>query len=258
MSVTGIGLSTNAGASDRDALVEAMVDRHLTTTQFNDIMSKYNIPTIGSYAFAGMNSLVGPLSIPGGVSIIGSNAFTSCQYITSVDMSLATNITNINPSTFEGCATLGTVILPQNLQGIYQKAFRSCWITDIVFPSSLTRIEKEAFYDSLHGTGTARFELDLSGTQVTSILQQAFGQCSLSNVRLPSTLTSVSIEAFDGSVFGQDVTIFATTPPAVTDTGVGWMLGVSNIYVPAASVDAYKAAAGWSPYASKIQAIPNS
>ena len=39
------------------------------------------------------------------------------------------------------------------------------------------------------------------------------------------------------------------------------MLGfdiVSNltIYVPAASIDAYKAAEGWSNYAGKIQAIP--
>ena len=29
-----------------------------------------------------------------------------------------------------------------------------------------------------------------------------------------------------------------------------------DIYVPAASVDAYKAASGWSDYADKIQAIP--
>ena len=29
-----------------------------------------------------------------------------------------------------------------------------------------------------------------------------------------------------------------------------------NIYVPSESVDAYKAASGWSDFASKIQAIP--
>ena len=51
-----------------------------------------------------------------------------------------------------------------------------------------------------------------------------------------------------------ELTILATTPPALSNT-----LPTTNfqIFVPASAVDTYKAASGWSTYASQIQAIPN-
>ncbi len=50
------------------------------------------------------------------------------------------------------------------------------------------------------------------------------------------------------------ITCNATTPPAL---GTDVFANTNNcpIYVPAASVETYKAASGWSGYASRIQAI---
>jgi hypothetical protein len=89
-------------------------------------------------------------------------------------------------------------------------------------------------------------------------------------VELPSTFKSSNY--FFGPYAPDDngnnfvkLTVKATTPPTLTQnalkyaTSSGGRYNYSNlmIYVPAASVDAYKTATGWSAYASKIQAIPS-
>jgi hypothetical protein len=51
------------------------------------------------------------------------------------------------------------------------------------------------------------------------------------------------------------ITVNATTPPVL---GANVFDGTNDcpIYVPASSVNAYKAASSWRYYASRIQAIP--
>ena len=49
------------------------------------------------------------------------------------------------------------------------------------------------------------------------------------------------------------LTIQRTTPPTLS----GSIPSGITIYVPASAVDTYKAASGWSTYASQIEAIPN-
>ena len=49
------------------------------------------------------------------------------------------------------------------------------------------------------------------------------------------------------------LTIQALTPPTLSNT----LPTTVAIYVPASAIDTYKAASGWSTYASQIQAIPN-
>ena len=51
------------------------------------------------------------------------------------------------------------------------------------------------------------------------------------------------------------ITVLRTSPPSASASG-SLPSSVGVIYVPAAAVDAYKAADGWKKFASKIQAIP--
>lgn len=68
---------------------------------------------------------------------------------------------------------------------------------------------------------------------------------------LPSTITELGSEAIKTA---RVLEIHATTPPTTeNDTFDG---NAEYIYVPAGSVNAYKAAPGWSDYAEIIEAIP--
>ena len=91
---------------------------------------------------------------------------------------------------------------------------------------------------------------------ITEIGFEALFACkNLTSVTIPSTVTSIGYGAFASCAKLTSLTIKATNPPTLE----GDMLNYSNnciIYVPSASVDAYKSASGWSDYADRIQAIP--
>lgn len=75
----------------------------------------------------------------------------------------------------------------------------------------------------------------------------------LENLVLPSTLTQVGDRICQYSSRLQRVIIYATTPPTRVGGGVAAFLNPSKIYVPEASVSAYKSA--WSNFSNKIYAI---
>lgn len=93
------------------------------------------------------------------------------------------------------------------------------------------------------------------GDCVESIENTCFNSSYLEQITLPSTLTSIGSGCFNNCPQLTSITCLATTPPTLGS----YALTNSNnvqIYVPASAVDTYKAASGWSSYASRIQAIP--
>ena len=91
---------------------------------------------------------------------------------------------------------------------------------------------------------------------VTSVNRLAFYGCTgLTTVTLPPSIDRLGMQAF-GYTGLNTITIKATTPPEYGSSLFSDSEGLAHIYVPAASVDAYKAAAGWSDHAGIIEAIP--
>ncbi len=93
------------------------------------------------------------------------------------------------------------------------------------------------------------------GDCVTSIADSTFRTWpKLETVTIYSNVTSIGANAFYGCNKLTSITINATTPPTL---GSDAFYNTNNcpIYVPAASVDAYKSASNWSSIASRIQAI---
>ena len=88
---------------------------------------------------------------------------------------------------------------------------------------------------------------------VTSIGDAAFSSCiGLTSVTIPNSVTSIGTGAFFYCTGLTSMTVEATNPPSSADI-------VSNynipLYVPAGSVDAYKAADEWKKF-TNIQTIP--
>lgn len=116
--------------------------------------------------------------------------------------------------------------------------------------------------DAFTGCGATR--IDISGFSTTSSLtniNNAFRGCTnLEELVIgnfdTSELTNIG-SAFYQAKTGLSVICTTTTPPAV-NTQNNWLSQLpsgSTIYVPDSAVDAYKSAAGWSDYASKIKSI---
>ena len=91
---------------------------------------------------------------------------------------------------------------------------------------------------------------------VTSVDNHAFLDCSsLTTVTLPFSIMDLGDQAFSNTGLNT-ITIKATTPPTYGLSLFSDSEGLAHIYVPAASVEAYKAAEGWSAHADIIAAIP--
>ena len=125
---------------------------------------------------------------------------------------------------------LTSVIIPNSIAWIRYGLFQNCTsLTSVTIPSSVTRIDGTAFQDC----------------------------SSLTSVIIPNSVNRIESLAFYNCSSLSSATIEATTPPKVSGDIFPGTSENLVIYVPAGSVDTYKAASGWSDYASRIQAIPS-
>lgn len=78
----------------------------------------------------------------------------------------------------------------------------------------------------------------------------------LTTLILPSGTLSIGRYAFSNCSGLTSIYVKATTPPTLGENAF-YHTNNCPIYVPSTSVNDYKAASGWSTYASRIQAIPS-
>lgn len=160
-------------------------------------------------------------------------------------------VTKIDKEAFYYFDNLTKVTLPDSLIEIGIEAFSFCsGLMHVVIPNNVTSIGRLAFY-ACDGLTDVTF-----GNSVTTIEANAFKECEkLTVITLPSSVTSLGEGAFNRCINIRTVTCKATTPPTMGNTVFGGDNWLSAIYVPAESVDAYKAADGWKDYASIIKPI---
>ena len=156
---------------------------------------------------------------------IGDYAFFDCSGLTSV--TIPNTVNTISQYAFLGCSGLTNITIPNSVTSIGESAFESCsGLTSISIPNNVTTISESAFY----------------------------GCSGLTSVTIPNSVTSIGIYAFIRCSGLTSVTVQATTPPTLGNDSFN-NTNDCPIYVPSASVEAYKAATNWSTYASRIQAI---
>ena len=84
--------------------------------------------------------------IPNSVASIGSNAFSDCSGLTSIE--IPNSVASIGGSAFSGCTDLTSVTISNNVISIGDAAFYNCSsLTSVTIPSSVTSIGNYAFYN---------------------------------------------------------------------------------------------------------------
>lgn len=117
------------------------------------------------------------------------------------------------------------------------------------FPSGVTTVASSLCY------GCSKLsEVEFPNT-ITRINQTAFQSTGLTSVTIPSSVTRIDAQAFAQCKKLVEVIMEPTTPPTFGGNMFIGSTALTSIYVPDASVEAYKAASGWSTFASKIKPI---
>ncbi len=207
------------------------------------------VTSIGGSAFYGCSSLTS-IEIPKGVTRIGGRAFDGCNNLSSIV--IPNSVTSIDSYAFRSCNSLASIEIPEGVTSIGSLAFEGCSsLTSIVIPESVTSIA----YGTFEGCSSLT-SIEIPNS-VTSIGNYAFSGCSsLTSIVIPEGVASIEYSAFEYCSSLTSITCLATNPPALGSDAFNKVPG--TIYVPAASVEAYKAADGWRDYASHIKAIDNS
>lgn len=191
-----------------------------------------NIKTISERAFYSCYGFTS-ITLPESVTYIGSYAFAFCSKLASIE--IPNSVTRIESNAFNSCSSLTSVKLSENITYIPQYAFYNCYsLASIELPKGATRIEKNAFC----------------------------GCKNLASLSIPSSIRYIGEEAFFGCKTLNNIVNRAVEPQLLDNTvfsGNENMLSVDKssctLYVPAKSVDAYKAADVWKDF-ENIVAIP--
>ncbi len=189
-----------------------------------------------------------------GITEIRDNALVYCENLMSI--TFPEGLRKVGNWACEGCTALTTVVFPDSLIEINNYAFSGCEsLAFVTWGSGIEIIDSYAF------SGCSFSSVSLPG--VVEIHGESFGGLrNLAHVTIGADCTLIDYQAFVLCTSLVDVTIAAAAPPTLDVSYLPYSLpfygcsSLSAIYVPLPSVAAYKAASGWSSYASIIQAIP--
>lgn len=219
--------------------------------KLTEIIIPASVKSISYAVFENCKSLKSVI-IPDSVTEIGYRVFKGCSSLESVR--LPNSMIYIPISSFHGCSSLKSITLPESIVSIQNSAFANSGIETISLPSALRNIEYYTFY------GCKQLKSISIPDNVTYIGETAFANCSLlETVTIPAKVESIGYGAFYYCISLKEIIVLPTTPPSVFQqfsySGMFDNTNDSPIYVPAESIDAYKAANGWEKYSSRIQAI---
>ena len=241
------------------------ISAFITCSGLTSVTIGNSVTSIGSYAFYGCSGLTS-VTIGNSVTSIGSDAFFDCSGLTSV--TIPNSVTSIGERAFSGCSGLTSVTIPNSVTSIVDGAFQSCTgLTSVTIGNSVTSIGNSAFSscsgltsvtipNSVTSIGGAAFSgcsgltSVTIGNSVTSIGGAAFSGCSgLTSVTIPNSVTSIGNSAFSGwdlpeviSKIENPFTIYSTTFSDNTFYN-------ATLYVPAGTIEKYKATNGWKKFA---------
>ena len=150
------------------------------------------------------------VSIPSGIKSIGKNVFTGCNSLISFEASSGGEYVTNYGVLYYGSTRL--IRFPSGKQGSYT----------YIIGKNVTRIEDYAFQNS---------------TGMTAIFMQ-------------TNVTNIGEGAFQGCTGLTSITCQAVTPPACGDNCFENVDKNIPVYVPSESIEAYKAAPGWSDFAN--------
>ena len=207
------------------------------------------LTTLGTYTFSYCYSLESFI-VPSGITVIKNSCFNYCSNLKTIK--LHNNITVLEENAFRFCSSLEDINIPTSLQTIGNSAFLSCInLRVITLPNSVTSIGNLVFQDCW-----ALENITIS-TGITAIPNSLFKNChSLKSIIFGSNIATIGTEAFYRCYNTVEYIFADTIPPTLSNINTFTEItGQTKIYVPDASVDAYKTALFWVTYANYIVRI---
>lgn len=250
VSKDGVGITKEDAA--RVTSIGTWFKGNTTITSFNELQYFTSVKSIEQDAFNGCSNLV-TISLVN-VEIIGNQAFIDCKNLSSP--LYAPSLKSIGSASFTrtGIQRVDNIGMVSTLpNGFWASGrvgvFTECSAEVVVLPETLTSIGYGAF------SRCRSMKRIMLPSSLITIGEGAFESCiALESIDIPENAIALGNSTFENASGMQYMICRAATPPSANY----YTLKTNNdcpLYVPDASVDAYKAAAGWSSWVSRIRPL---
>ena len=253
---------------------------------FNELRQFKRVKALGSLAFSGCSQLESiDLS---NVEIFNSDSFNGsfkdCASLTNIGS--LSKVKSLDNQGFYGCTSLENIGTLDNLETIGRYCFRNTAIKSVIAPKLQDAANPS---DSVHGYFADCAQLETVYIPMMKVIYSTmFDNCSnlkeivfsnelteiksgglntnsdfITKIELPATCVSLGYQCLANNRNLETLIVRATTPPTLGDQAFYYqkpnsMWGIIEnltIYVPNASVDAYKSATNWVTYVDRIKPL---
>ena len=237
------------------------------------------VTIIGNDAFNNCDNL-NSVTIPKSATSIGNYAFSGCSELTSV--AIPEGIISIGGSAFSGCIGLTSIVIPKSVDYIGEYAFFACSGLNAIMVASgnttydsrnncnaiietssnslIAGCKNTIIPESVNSIGSSAFQSCRSMTSitipegVTTIGNGAFAYCSgLTTISIPESVSSIGNYAFYGCTSLTSITSLIQEPFKVYSIVSDETYSNATLYVPAGTIDAYKATADWNKFEKIVE-----
>ena len=186
-------------------------------------------------------------TIPNTITSIGDYAFDNVFIFRSdnpASIVIPNSVKSIGNAAFRDCTTLASVVLSEGLTSIGQFAFYGCYdLASITLPNSMTDIGDYAF------SRCSSFKSVVIPDGVTSVGNGSFNSCSdLEFLTIGSGVQTFGWNVFEGTYALKTVICKIVEVPYVQFYFSGTAFADATLYVPAESIEAYKADYTWGQF----------
>jgi len=245
------------------------------SVQYQD--ETYAVTEIDGSAFNGCSGLTA-VTIPNSVTGLPRFGFSGCNNLATVTLDCWAIISKVYPGQssrefarlfgdqvkeciignsvtyignfFEDCSSIESITIGSNVEEIRFGAFRGCDLVSITVNAENSTYDSRDNCNAIIDTNNNILVLGCRNTvipsSVKSIDARAFYCCSLTSITIPSSVTLISTEAFYGCSGLTNITSYIKEPFAISDNVFnGIPYETATLFVPAGTIDAYKATDGW-------------
>lgn len=203
----------------------------------------------------------GELSYAEAATVISlGNYFQNNPAITSFDeLQYFIKLSSIGDNAFSGCSGLASIVLPKSVISIGDGIFKNCSsLGSIRVKEGNPRFDSRENCNAIIYSATNILKAGCKNTvipnTVTGISQNAFYGCGFTGrLTIPSSVTSISYNAFYGCCDIEEIVMLNTIPPSLGSNVFCTTSPDFTIYVPNASLNAYKTANRWRDYEPYIK-----
>lgn len=276
-SVTLFGMNIFSGSANIESIdvPDGVTKMGLTVFGQCPKLSHVHLPasldSIKNSCFYGCSSLT-EVAIPANVRYIGNNAFAYCENLKTIrfeegsclegfgefvfrestsfeSLDMPNTVNTMGAGIFYYCSSLKNVHLSRNLTILPNRAFYECpLLTELDIPGTVTHIGNAAMYKC---TSLKRLKIGdkdaPAGT--TDIEHYALAYSNdLERLELGANLDSLTYYSLDDLGNVKLAICWATTPPRCNESAMGIAFSKTILYVPKASLDAYREARMWNKF----------